>query len=191
MSSRMHVMLDIETVGGPPDGAVVAIGAVKFNKKRIISEYEAYIPKGSALLYGKKDEGTELWWSKQDPEIRAKVFGGSEAPVGACNRFIEFCKGAELVWAKPITFDCVVTRHLFRQLGLEFPFHFRKERDASTLISLAKEHGLKFGDIVNASKHDPLSDARTQALQIMKILNAIRINGKPLKEESYWWWPFS
>jgi hypothetical protein len=173
-----HVMIDIETVAGPPDGAVVAIGAVKFTKGEILDRFEAYIPMGNAILYGVQDADTMGWWETQEAEVRAKVFGGSEAPYDACMRLGYFSRGADLVWAKPPTFDITILRHLYKQMGLTFPFHFRAERDARTLIALAAGYGVKYDDCYEGStKHDPLSDALVQTMQIQKCLNLLTFRG--------------
>jgi DNA polymerase III epsilon subunit-like protein len=177
MGRRTMVMVDLETLATSPQAAVVAIGAVKFTSKEIVDGFEAYIPPASAGLCGDVAPKTVEWWSKQDPSIRAKVFGGNEAPLAACKRFAEFCEGSDFVWAKPTTFDITVLRHLFKQMGLEFPFHFRGERDARTLIAVAKEYGVKFNEILEGqAKHDPLDDSRVQALQVIKILKKMRFD---------------
>lgn len=171
MGRTSHIMVDLETLGTDPDAAVVAIGAVKFNKKRIIDEFEAYIPPGSARVFGRSSEDTERWWSQQADHVRNKVLGGNEPPGHACERFSEFCKGVEgQIWAKPVHFDLPILRHFYKQLGLEFPFHFRREKDAATMIFTAKEHGVKFGDLLDLeNKHDPLADARVQANMMIRV----------------------
>lgn len=176
--SVIHVMFDIETMGGPPDGAVIAVGATRFTKYEIIDKFEAYIPPGNAVLYGKQDPDTMAWWFTQDEAVRTKVFGGSESPYDACQRFTQFCWGTDLLWANPPTFDVTILRHLYQQMGLTFPFSFRAERDARTLFALAREYGVNFDEITaSRTKHDPLDDALIQTLQVQKCLSLIAFRG--------------
>jgi exodeoxyribonuclease VIII len=170
----LHLMVDIETVGGMPDGAIVAVGARLFTKETMSKGFEVYIDPQLARQYGKQDESTMEWWSKQPAEVYAQVFSGRIHPADAALKFTQFVEQHKplTIWAYPPQFDIQIMQHWFKAVGLQWPFHYRAERCARTMKAWGAGFGLDFEDCyVGISKHLPLDDATAQAKVIQKVMS--------------------
>lgn len=168
------IMIDIETMDSSPTAAVVAIGARVFTKEKIGKGFEVYIDPTSAAMIGTTGRETMEWWRKQ--KNYEQVFSGKNAPAAAFHALLTFIQEhkATRVWAYSPQFDVIILRHMARQVGLKFPFTYKDERDARTLIKLAGDHGLMLEDCWNeVGKHLPLDDATAQAKAIHRILNRV------------------
>jgi hypothetical protein len=170
----MHMMVDIETMGGAPDGAVIAIGARLFNKTELSKGFEIYINPELAKQYGKVDPATMEWWSKQDSDVHHQVFSGKLHPSDAALKFQQFVTlhSPEQIWAYPPQFDIQILQTWFKAVGLAWPFHYRAERCARTVKAWGAMYGLNFDDCYEGiNKHLPLDDATAQAKVIQKVMN--------------------
>lgn len=166
-------MLDIETMDSGPEAAVIAIGARIFTLDGPSKGFEIYIDPTKAALIGTVSAETMTWWSKQP--TRDQAFNGKIEPADALHRFNEFCREQkpEFIWANSPAFDCVITRHLAKQTGLKFPFHYRDERDCRTLFAMGRAAGIDCEDLwrnTDRRAHLPLDDATTQAEVAARIL---------------------
>ena len=71
-----NIMLDLETMGTGPNAAIVAIGAVAFDKNELGRDFYLAISLGSAVEAGGiMDASTVEWWLQQSEEAK-KVFSG-------------------------------------------------------------------------------------------------------------------
>lgn len=166
-------MIDIETMGGAPDGAVIAIGARLFTETEILQGFEVFIDTEAAKRFGRVDQRTMNWWSKQDPDVYKQVFSGRVQPADAAFKFTTFVQQhqPDTVWSYPPQFDVVIMQNLFRRVNLEWPFHYRSERCARTLKAWGASHGLSFDDLYESiTKHLPLDDATAQARMIQRVM---------------------
>jgi hypothetical protein len=169
-----RVMVDIETLSTREDAACIAIGAVTSDSPGVDHFFEVYMDIG--LVPGHRDSRTLAFWAAQDPIVRDKVFGGKSLPVDACKAFSNWYKlvRADEIWANPPQFDLVILRNLFRQNDLEVPWHHTEERDFRTLRHLARIKGIDYQSAYEGIvKHNPLSDARCQALATEIIFNKL------------------
>lgn len=168
MRNQLHLMLDIETMCTSNHAAVVAIGARLFTMKDGPSKgFEAFIDPGAAAQYGEVCVDTMNWWHKQ-PAFDL-VFGGKTQPADALHRFIMFVEEhkPDTVWANSPQFDCTIMRHMSKQLGLKFPFHYRDERDFRTMKAAAVDLQVNLdGCWEGMTAHSPLDDATAQAKAI-------------------------
>lgn len=176
MKTERHLMLDIETIDSGPEAAVVAIGARVFTLNGPEKGFEVFIDPTKAARIGTLGADTLAWWSKQ--ESYGTVFSGKAEPADAFHRFAEFCKEqkVEYVWANSPSFDCVITRHLAKQVDQRYPFHYRAERDCRTLFALGRALGVDCEDLwknPDRRAHLPLDDATTQAEVAARILRSI------------------
>lgn len=176
MKTERHLMLDIETMSSDSEAAVVAIGARIFTLSGPAKGFEVFIDPAKACIIGNSNPETIAWWGKQG--AYEQVFSGKTDPADAFHRFMMFCKEQkpDYVWANSPSFDCVIMRHMARQTGLKFPFHYRDEHDCRTLNSLGRAMGVDCKDIwTNPGRrpHMPLDDATTQAEVVIRVLNVI------------------
>lgn len=182
-----ELMIDIETMGMAPDGAVLAIGAVPFcihKEKMTLAPREDWFSK-RITLQANLDEGRTIWadivewWLWQSKEAQEALLLGpryNDLQDLRCD-FIEFVTlhRCEYVWAKPPTFDLAILSHLF---GTTWPFRYNAQRDVRTLLSCAKVFG--WNDVldpqIDGTKHDALYDAHVQAVQVVRYMDRMYQN---------------
>lgn len=167
-------MVDIETKDSGPQAAVVAIGARLFTLAGPGKGFETFIDEAAASEIGTTSVDTMNWWHKQ-PAFD-QVFSGKTQPADAAYRLTQFVNEhkPDVVWANSPSFDCVILRHMFKQLQLKFPFHYRDERDFRTMVSLGRDLGVDTaGCWEGLTAHSPLDDATAQAKALVLCLNKV------------------
>jgi 3' exoribonuclease, RNase T-like len=171
MMNQKHLMLDIETMDSSPTSAVIAIGARIFTLEGPGKGFEVFIDPGVAIHFGTVSPDTMDWWSKQP--ARELVFGGRTDPAAAVHKFIQFVQehNPDTVWANSPSFDCIIMRHLCKQVQMKFPLHYRDERDVRTFLSLGRDLGVDFeGCWEGLTAHSPLDDSTAQAQAMVRVL---------------------
>lgn len=176
MTTEKMLSIDIETMDTGPQAAVVAIGARLFTRDGPSKGFECFIDQMLAGQIGTVSEETMKWWAKQDNAVRDQVFSGKLHPTDALFRLDQFLAEhkPETVWANSPSFDIVILRHLYKQCGRKFPFHYRDERDFRTLYAMGRDLQV---DTISAWQdmraHNPLDDATAQAKAGALILSRI------------------
>ena len=173
--SYPELMIDIETMGPAPDGAVLAIGAVPFAMNGVKLEiapeddwFDVRITLEANVRAGRKIDGDTIeWWLRQDRDAQV-VLLREPRHTNLDTVMVEFCEfvekhGCKTVWAKPPTFDLLILRHMF---GADWPFHWRNERDVRTVLYMADTLGWKLPEKPDGVKHDAVHDAYVQAKQV-------------------------
>jgi len=179
-----HVMVDIETMGGAPRGALLAIGAVPFSmhsERLELAPRELWYDKRCTLqanvIAGREiDAETVEWWMSQSDEARAMLvaeprFADFRTLIYDFDDWIRHTDGfaLEKVWAKPPEFDIDILKHAFDSVGAEWPFYRRSSRDLRTTLDHAEFQnrtdilGLEF----EGEKHNAAHDAAHQARQVI------------------------
>jgi exodeoxyribonuclease VIII len=181
----MDIMLDIETLGRGHDAAVIALAAIRFDPYHVSTRKDPYyfvtIDESGAKKYGSTDPETIAWWNQQDPQVRELVFSGLTSPEAAYGGFKRFCEGAENVWAKSPSFDCVIMESLGERLDeafmndMTFPFDFRHQLDVRTVTEIAGqirdfERPLTYIDL---PPHHPLGDCIRQVAHVQLSIQAL------------------
>lgn len=168
-----HVMIDLETLGTGDFAPIVQIGAVRFDADRVGRKWRQNI---LARDWSNIDGDTLLWWMRQDPEARARVFDQSEAmPLAAAlHKFGNWLKSGgpvDTAWADSPSFDLRLLRQAWRRAGMvePWPFTHRQERDLRTLKKLYGAETVEpqrgEGELV----HDGADDAAFQARWVQGI----------------------
>jgi hypothetical protein len=178
------VMLDLETIGGSPDGVIVQIGACRFDPLtgEIGNTFSLNVDPISGQNKGFNiDADTVLWWLKQSAEARNSVFGEDKAPLHifeAITRLNIFLGGGAEIWSHS-TFDFVIIMNHFKKLGIKPNFTYKDARDIRTLVALA---GLPKTDVKREGiHHNALDDCRFQVkycVECIQTLNMRRNDGK-------------
>lgn len=176
-----HIMVDIETMGPAPDGALIAIGAVPFNLHPKCMElapeskwfHERCTLEANILANRKIDAETVEWWMRQTKTAQEMVL--AEPRVQHFATFIydfeEWIRDtrAEFIWAKPPEFDIDILKHAFAGTAAEWPFGGRATRDVRTVLAQAKFNNRE--DVFNlpfeGEKHNAVHDAAHQARQVI------------------------
>lgn len=174
-----RVMLDFETFGPAPDGAIVQLGAVKFNiaGECIGPPLTRNIDAKDAQQNGAKiGAQTMYWWLEQSEGARLSIgttYGlGAVFEKDALNDLNDFLKGADEIWSHA-TFDFVILVAALERLGIKKQFHYKAARDIRTLVALTD---------VNAAAeprmglhHNALDDAIYQVGYVSKALRALGV----------------
>jgi hypothetical protein len=187
-----HLMVDIETLGGLPNGFVAQIAAVWFDPDRIElgPEFNVHIVpenpgQGTDFVAGSMDYDTVRWWLRQSKEAQEAVFNPPpdriHTAVEAITQFVDWFRqheaassgeGACSVWAAG-NYDLPLLEGLAERAGVEWPIKYGQQRDFRTL---RKEVGERLWvpppDRSPGRIHEALSDAVWQARYCCQILRA-------------------
>lgn len=176
----VHAMVDIETLGLPPMGIILSIGAVKFSfepENLPYDQFHVVIDQASSRAHGMySDERVEKWWASQDPWSRSIAMGEDpQHPAQllpyALDAFFKWMEGVDCLWAKGPDFDIALIRAAAFACGqADVPWSHRAPRDVRTVAWLADIHGWE-PPVRESTEHNALLDAEYQARM---VVNATR-----------------
>lgn len=169
----MNIMLDLETMGNGANAAIIAIGAVAFDKSGIHQDkfYRQVSLESSVAIGMECDPSTIMWWMQQSDEARG-AFAGNEKALHINQALIDFSNwfasvdGVE-VWGNGASFDNVILYSAYKKAGLTQPWKFWNDRCYRTIKAM--KPSVKADRI--GTYHNAVDDAETQAVHLMKILN--------------------
>lgn len=173
-----NVMLDCETMGTGPDGALVSIGAVFFDEAtgQMGDEFYRVVNLATAVAEGGQiDASTVMWWMAQDDAARQAIRFNNVHIREALQDFIDWCgrRASEadlVVWGCSPTFDCLKVERAIKRLGLRMPWRYYNERCYRTVRERAPSVELDERE----GHHNALEDAKYQARHLLKIAAARR-----------------
>lgn len=187
-----HIMIDIETLGKAPLGAIVQIAALQFDPETG-SRGEHFcmnVDLASSQLAGMRiSADTVLWWMEQSQEARFEVFANSEirkdtpAPAlkDVLSLFAAFLYDISdayedvVVWANGAQFDLVILKSAFELCQMNVPWKWQNERDARTIYKLFP--GVKESHKFEGTAHHGLDDCRNQVAMLIKCFDLIYRGG--------------
>lgn len=170
------LMLDVETMGTGPDGALVGIGAVFFDENTGLgAEFYRAINLATAVMRGGEiDPSTVSWWLGQNDAARNAIRFGTYHIDEALSDFAQFvarnADGNVLVWGCSPTFDCEKVSRAMKRINLPVPWIYFNERCYRTVRERSKSVPLD----VRTGLHNALDDAKFQASHLIKIRTAQR-----------------
>lgn len=179
--NAIHVSVDLETASTANDAAIVQIGACCY-VNGTTHKFNTYVSLASCEAAGLDvSKETMEWWSQKDPELRKRVFSGTETIANAIDMFIDWCNLVSpdssnqiVLWGNGCNFDNVILKSATEK-HRSWPFHYRNDHHLRTMMALvpaevqSRWHGL----ITSSTKltaHDALDDAIYQHGFIMKAL---------------------
>ena len=174
------VMVDIETLGTKPGSVILTIGAIKFDRSTPVPDlgkmdtFYRRIRTNSCIKIGMtSDRGTELWWSKQDPEIQyeALVAPDRVSIKRALKDFTEWFGDCAHIWSHGDDFDCVLMESAYRLLGQKAPWSFPNTRDTRTLYDIGN---VQLNSLPQNAKHHALHDCYRQIIGVQKALQNLK-----------------
>ena len=184
MNQRIDIMVDLETLGRSGEYTVFQIGAVAFNI--ITGEVLDTLDISSDITKDKDfrvDPETLMWWLKTDKELLFNILENNNS-IDSYDMFDYFkwwtlsLKNSGLtniyLWGNGILFDNKIIQDKMEQYKLDYPIHYRNDRDLRTVIDLtANKLGItedelkeKFNDD-NLTKHNGLDDAKYQVKMLV------------------------
>lgn len=164
------VMIDLETLGPSPDGAICSIGAAAFDYDNTI-QGTFYV---NTTSDGRKiDEKTVRWWLGQTKEAQEALL--TPPPVtlkeglGQLKQFI-MERTPQHVWANGVTFDLAILRDVW---GGYPPWGYKQEMCMRPIRVMGEAlvlpwHAFKWSE--NAVRHNAMSDAVEQAHYVCAVM---------------------
>ncbi len=167
------VMIDIETMGRPPNGALCSVGLVRFNRHtgEMGRDVHLAIKLDTAVKVGMKlDPSTVMWWAMQEADAGRALTRGADDIRLQLGTLRQYFTQHDTVWAKPRNFDLVILRSAYNLLNMACPFKEEQESCMSKLIKTAKKkHDFVTSVERSGTHHNALDDAITQAEQLTDI----------------------
>ena len=176
MGHEDEIMLDLETMDTGSNAAIVAIGAVVFDRalNKIVHRFYTGVSLQSAIDVGCTVNGdTVMWWLKQKEAARnALLFGANLSLSSALHHFTEwldnYTNGNRRVWGNGSDFDNVILANAYKRCKLLVPWQYKYNRCYRTLC--AEYPDIKFERPEDSVYHHALDDAESQAKHLMLIL---------------------
>lgn len=166
-------MIDIETLGGKPDGAIASIGVALFNFAQPCATVRGWrIDIQTCLDIGLKiDLPTCLWWMKQGDVARREIYTEKgRKPIAealsSLDRFIiKHVAGHEYeVWSRGPDYDLTILETAYERAGLDVPWGFRNKRDLRSALAV---RGNADG---SPAKHTAMADCRAQISDLQRAV---------------------
>ena len=167
----MNIMLDLETMGTAGDSAIIAIGAVAFDKNGVSSKFYTNVNLQSCIDLGMKVDGsTVIWWMGQSDQARS-IFSDDSPRLNSA--LIEFgnwfnnVSGNE-VWGNGAAFDNVILSTAYKKAGLVQPWNFWNDKCYRTVKGM--HPSIKLNRV--GTYHNAVDDAESQALHLIEIMRS-------------------
>lgn len=176
-----EVMVDIETFGTEVNSVILAIGAIKFNRKQEHVDFEKILEKDkffqsiqidSCIDLGMKtNNDTVKWWSEQHPEVRKAVFDTRPVlPIKTVlQNFKNWYGNSDKVWSQGICFDIPILENAFKKCDIDIPWKFWHVRDSRTAGDI-----INIKNIPNNNKHHPLHDCLRQIYTVKEAVKFLK-----------------
>lgn len=184
-------MIDIEGLADTPDGVVVAVGAVQFDLVEephilicpldgvvdgigtVKPTYHANINMHSSVRAGLRlGPDAVAWWlggdsDSPDDSARHSLFTPKPIPLPeALAGLREFCKGAEGVWANPVSYDLVTLAQSYRAARQQLAWRWKKTFDVRSYLKGVPHDRVKVSRY--GVRHHPVWDACNQATWVVR-----------------------
>lgn len=174
------LMLDLETAGMPPNGAILSIGAIWFDLDTQTTgpTFQQTIHLGSAVADGgTMDPGTFIFWLGQSDEARKAVrFGGRHIHTvlqDLSDFILETCRHEDVrIWANSPNFDLAILGGAYDRAGIKRPWNWSRERDFRTVRNMHPAVEYTYKD-KGSNAHEALGDAKFQVEHLLKIKNHV------------------
>lgn len=183
------LMIDTETMGKAPDGALIQLGAVFFDYHTCTlgPRFLKNIHLATAVRDGGTlDPSTILWWLGQSDEARKVRFGGEDIS-DVLREFKMWAAGVCRLedvrpWGNSNSFDLSIVRSAYERKGLEAPWYWTNERDFRTLRNHYPQVEYNPAEKGDAA-HDALADAIFQAEHMFKIARSRKKVAPPVSND--------
>ncbi len=168
----LDVMIDLETMGQGHDAAIVAIGAVEFDRTARETGQEFYLTvdlESAVRCGGVIDPSTVMWWMRQSEHARQALDGKSDIAQALATFSGWLRSRGDLsqvrIWGNGSDFDNVILANAYRRLLLPTPWKFWNNRCYRTWKNEHREVSMER----SGTHHNALDDAVSQARHMLKV----------------------
>lgn len=177
------LMIDLETMGLPPTGAIIGLGACFFDvqKEEIGPTFYRAVNLATAMKAGMTvDASTVMWWMGQSQEARDAVRFSAYDLATVLDEFTAFIEEHSRVedvrpWGNSSTFDLTIVSTACRLTGRKQPWYFTNERDFRTVRNMYPQVEYNPDD-KGTEAHNAKADAIFQAKHLFKIKNRNKVS---------------
>ena len=177
----IDLMCDLETMGFPPDGAIVSVGACFFDLDRCVigPTFKKNIHLATAVRDGGViDPSIVMWWLRQGDEARMSILNDTYDVRQVLHEFSDWIAAHSShkdvrIYGNGAAFDLTLLNSAYRRTGAATPWFFGKERCYRTIRNLYPQVEYK-PDEKGTGAHNALTDAIFQAEHLFKIKNRKR-----------------
>lgn len=177
----MEIMVDLETLSRRKNAVILAIAAIKFNRKDkhedldIMEKFYMRVDKDSCIEYGLHvDQETVKWWKKQDKSIQEEIFGKPRDSLKTTlTNFSQWYGNCTGIWSHGASFDIPILEESYAACGMEVPWKYWDIKDTRTLYDIA---GIKKTDLPTEKLHHPLYDCWRQIWGVKEGMKRIKLN---------------
>ena len=177
MSSMLHGMIDLETLGTTTGSIILTLGAVKFSpfSGEVSSVFYRRIDTQSCKDIGLTQEKQTLdWWQKQPVSVRYEAMENPRNRMSICSALNElidwFGNDVEIFWSQGIDFDFPILETALRKCSLPIPWKFYNKRDSRTVCDIARVKVVRGED-----SHNALADCIAQVKALKKAYEVLGI----------------
>lgn len=171
-----QLMIDIETMGGPPDGALIAIGGALFDLQRyeIGPTFVMPVHLATSVRLGMKiDPSTVMWWMRQSDAARMAVVNSTSDVLKVLQAFndwlAEHTRRQDLrVWGNGSTFDLTIMGTAYSLAGMTVPWTYGKETCFRTVRNM-NSHVPYDPSARTTVHHNALDDSLFQIEHLFRI----------------------
>ena len=179
-------MIDIETLSVYSNALVVVIGAIKFNRQKVIKSFDEIEDRDK--FYMKVDidhsklnydfdinEDVIAWWNTQDKKVRDEALSkcSTREPIDVVlSNFNSWFGDSVNIWGNGDDFDCSILSESYRQCELTPPWKFWNTRDCRTIYDLAS---IKKSMLPTGNEHHALFDCYRQIVGVQMAIKRLMI----------------
>jgi exodeoxyribonuclease VIII len=169
---KVHVMVDVETLGLEANAIILSIGAVVFDVERDLGD-DFYVEIAPMSYPGAVDITIIKWWMEQSAKGTPAPMNGTLVLGEALQQFHNYleklCAGdftRLVLWANGTDFDIPKLAYAYKACGVLPPWTYNNVRDARTIQKVFRLYGL---EMENDAPHTAVADARYQAKRLISI----------------------
>lgn len=161
MKNKVHVMVDIETLGTKEFATIFQVAAQSFHidTGHVLSSIDLKLDI-SKVRKLEIDGDTLKWWLDTDKELLTKLL--NEGDLTEHDMFISFFEWVRMqghnedvtLWGNGILFDNAKIKQKLWTLGASYPIHYKNDRDVRTILALAADKSGLTEDEIKASIHN-------------------------------------
>lgn len=152
------------------NAAIVSIGAVKYDETGIHDEFHVAISLADCLKYGlHKSDDTVKWWKSQPLEVVQAWAVNGQPLKESLEKFLawlgpDYAKYEYYCWG--LNFDAPILDNALSVVGYQVPWKYWNLRCARTIHAVLSTGFIEKRD---GHYHNALDDAKTQALEMIKL----------------------
>lgn len=168
-----HIMVDLETMGMAPNGAIASIGAVKFDPftDELYDPFHVAVDLDGQEMFGRVITGSTVkWWFKQEQAARDAIMQYAVSLENALKQFARYVGGKSVpCWAYGATFDHSILQSAYDSGAAKpyvNPIHYR---DQLCMRGLAKLANVECPHVPGVA-HNAVDDATRQARWVQAIM---------------------